>query len=302
MGNLCPAPSADFRKLFAATLQEFVGSFLFTAAFAIILGGGATVAGFDALAVGVIFAVLVYHGHGISGGQYNPAITIGVAISNPQFGSLRMLYYIIAQFIGAILGGVMAINLITETSTFPMVSDGFSQPKAFLVEFFFSFVLVFTVLRMNEKEDDWGFYAGAVQFVGAACSLGLTGAMFNPALAAGLFAGSEELSEIDGQDSKDFWVFIFAPVLGGIFAALYTSLLNLLKDGGVSEDTSSDEYTSDNETPGGAVQMGNYPTQGAVQPRPPVTQPVVPVQPYQPNIPQPQYGGQPQYGAPSRAY
>jgi len=298
MGQMCPGsvPSAGFRKLFAATLQEFVGSFLFTAAFAIILGGGATVAGFDALAVGVVFAVLVYHGHGISGGQYNPAITIGVAISNPQFGSLRMLYYIIAQFIGAILGGVMAINLITETSTFPMVGDGFSQPKAFLVEFFFSFLLVFTVLRMNEKEDDLGFYAGGVQFVGAACSLGLTGAMFNPALAAGLFAGSEELSEIDGQDSKDFWIFIFAPILGGIFAALYTSLLNLLKDGGVgSEDTSSDEYTSDNETPGGGVQMANYPTQGAVQPRPPVTQPVVPVQ-------QPQYGGQPQYGAPSRAY
>jgi len=294
MGAICPTPSPGMRRLVAASLQEFVGSFLFTAAVAIILGGNATVAGFEALAIGVVFAVLVFHGLGVSGGQYNPAITIGIAISNPQFGSLRMVYYLVAQFVGAILGGLMAINLITEVSTFPEVSQGFSQPKAFLLEFFFAFILVFTVVRTNEKGDDYGFYVGAVQFVGTACCLGLTGAMFNPALAAGLYAGSEHLDEID--DPKDFWVYMFAPIIGGIFAALYSSLLAMLQEGVVEADTSSDEYTSDNETPGGAVQMAY--TQGApapvvpVQPvvRPPLNQPVA--------YPVPQ----PQYGVPAQAY
>jgi len=295
--------------LMAATLAEFVGAFLFTAAFAIIRGGGATVAGFDALAIGVILAVLVFQGIGISGGQYNPAITIGVAISNAQFGSLRMVYYIVAQFVGAILGGLMAINLLTEVETIPAVSPGFSQPKAFLLEFFFAFVLVYTVIRTNEKGDDYGFYVGAVHFVGAAASLGLTGAMFNPALAAGLYAGSEHLDSLD--DANDFWVFLFAPIIGGIFAALYASLLTLLQEGAADVDTSSDEYTSDNETAGrpGAVQLAYTPAalnvlQGApVQQGPPATvQPVV-QPPYQPAV-RPPYGipTQPQYGMPAQAY
>jgi len=283
------------RRLVAASLQEFVGSFLFTAAVAIILGGGATTTGFDALAIGVVFAVLVFHGLGVSGGQYNPAITIGIAISNPQFGSLRMVYYLVAQFVGAILGGLMAINLITEVSTFPEVSQGFSQPKAFLLEFFFAFILVFTVVRTNEKGDDYGFYVGAVQFVGAACSLGLTGAMFNPALAAGLYAGSEHLDAID--DPKDFWIYMFAPIIGGIFAALYSSLLGMLQEGVVEADTSSDEYTSDNETPGGAVQMAY--TQGAAVPAVPVTMTGPQANVVRPPINQPY---QPQYGVPAQAY
>jgi len=298
MGAICPTPSPGMRRLVAASLQEFVGSFLFTAAVAIILGGGATInTGFEALAIGVVFAVLVFHGLGVSGGQYNPAITIGIAISNPQFGSLRMVYYLVAQFVGAILGGLMAINLITEVSTFPVISSGFSQPKGFLLEFFFAFILVFTVVRTNEKGDDYGFYVGAVQFVGAACSLGLTGAMFNPALAAGLYAGSEHLDAID--DPKDFWIYMFAPIIGGIFAALYSSLLGMLQEGVVEADTSSDEYTSDNETPGGAVQM-TY-TQGAAVQAVPVTMtgPQAAGVVNRPPINQPY---QPQYGVPAQAY
>jgi len=281
IGYLC---SDEYRRYMAPILAEFTGTFLFTASVALIAAGGTANAAMDALAIGVTLSILVFHGLGISGAQYNPAITIGVAITNSTFGMTRLIYYILAQLLGGALGGLMAINLITEERTVPEIAVGFSQPKAFFLELFFAFLLVFTVIRTNEKRDGYGFYVGAVQFVGTMATLGLTDSTFNPALAVGLYAGSNHLAKLD--DTPDFWLFVFAPILGGILAAFYSAVLTNLQGGSSAEaDTSSDEYTSDNEaaTPGqvqlaytpGALAVLNQGAPAAVPaPQPAYTQPV----------------------------
>jgi len=274
--------------------MELMGSMLFTFTLAFIypIAAGPN-AYFGALAAGLAFAALVFSGLGISGGHYNPAITLGVAIDDPDFGWYRFVYYVVAQFIGAILGGVIAIDVIIEdasSNVVPTVASVASEPKALLVEILFAFFLVLVVLRTVQKQDMYGFLIGAVVSVGMIVTLDISGGSFNPAASTGLYIGA--LSVDDKTNVDSLWMYFLGPFLGAVFAALFNSILVFLQGKGNAYDYTTEESSDDEvvKPQPGYEQPQPQPTYSQPQPQPTYGQ-------QQPtyNQPQPSYGG---YGQP----
>jgi len=177
-----------------------------------------------ALAFGLVLLALVYAIGPVSGCHVNPAVTLGAVISGRVTLNEAVGYWVV-QFIGGIAGGAM---LKLMTSSFGKVVDRtgglgtdaygkhISEGGAFVLEIVLTFLLVFVVLMVTEKQ-------AAVGFAGLAIGLSLTvihlvgipldGTSVNPARALGpaLFEGGTALSQV--------WLFIVAPLVGGVLAA-----------------------------------------------------------------------------------
>lgn len=270
---------AQFRRLLAATFMEFMGSMLYAVVFS--LGIYSASVQSLAFAVGLAVAALTFIGLGISGGHYNPVISLCVAIDDADFGMMRLVYYVVAQFVGAIIGAVIVADVIANSKMLlpnPSHPDA-TMPKSILLEAVFTFFLVFTVLRVVHKKDMYGAVVGFVIFAGMATSTNLSGAVFNPSIATGLFVGA---SSVGKTEFDNLFMYFLGPFLGGLFASLFNSILMSLQGGGGdygTTDYSSDEYE----------QPKPQPTYD--QPQPTYDQP------------QPTYAApQPTYGAPQTSY
>jgi len=220
------------RKLIA----EFVGAFtlIFIGAGSIIsaqaLGGGVGGAGLItiALAHGLAIGVMVSAVGHVSGGHFNPAVSIGAWVT--QKLSLRdLITYIGAQLSGAIAGAALLRLAIPEDYWKPVnlgipgvsaVSDG----QAVLIEAILTFFLVWVVYATAiDPDGSFGKVAGlAIGFVIAMdIMMGgpFTGAAMNPARAFGpaLLSG-----EWTGQ-----WVYWVGPIAGGVLAGTLYDLFIL---------------------------------------------------------------------------
>jgi len=283
---------AQFRRLLAATFMEFMGSMLYAVVFSLGLFTGSEPS--LAFAVGIAVAALTFIGLGISGGHYNPVISLAVAIDDPDFGIMRFVYYIVAQFVGAIIGGVIVADVIANSKMLlpnPNHTNNLDMPKSILIEAVFTFFLVFTVLRVVHKKDMYGAVVGFVIFAGMSTSLNISGAVFNPSIATGLYVGA---SSVGNTEFDNLFMYFLGPFLGGLFASLFNSILMSLQGGGGdygTTDYSSDEYEQPKPT-------YDQPTYDQPKPQPTYDQP----QPTYGNQPQPTYGApqQPTYGSPQQ--
>ncbi len=207
------------------------------------LGGtGSIAAGVvaTALAFGLVLVALVYAIGPISGCHVNPAVTMGF-ITSGRMKLAEGLCYMVAQVIGAI-GGAYLLYWIFTTSPFYSKSkqglgvDGYgkvsllhvSQGGAFLVEVVLTMIFVSVVLFATHKAAIQGAAGVAIGFALVMVHLvgiPLTGTSVNPARSLGpaLVVGGTALSQL--------WVFIVAPLVGGILAAvLHMALADRSKD------------------------------------------------------------------------
>ncbi len=176
-----------------------------------------------AFAFGLAVVAMAYAIGGISGCHINPAITIG-ALCSGRISGKDATFYIIAQIIGAIAGSAL-IYLLTSTGTnagpTTTGANGYVEGgamQAFLAEMIFTFVFVLVVLGTTDPQKGAGKFAGlaiglTLVLVHIVC-IPITGTSVNPARSIGpaLFEGGKALSQI--------WLFILAPVTGGILASL----------------------------------------------------------------------------------
>ncbi|HEX5435589.1 MAG TPA: aquaporin [Gemmatimonadaceae bacterium] len=195
-------------------LTEFIGTFFLVLTVILSVHYSAAIAG---LAIGSILMVMVYMGGPISGGHYNPGISLGVALRGKlSFG--EMIAYWITQCVGAICAGLIGWLLVGHPSA-PGVGafTGIGIVRALVAEFVFSFALVLTVLTTATSARTAGnsYFGLAIGFtVGAGVfAVGaLTGAAFNSAVGLGVcFFGLSAWA--------NFWVYIVANLVGGIVAA-----------------------------------------------------------------------------------
>ena len=181
-----------------------------------------------ALAFGLVLLVLAYVIGPISGCHINPAVTIG-AWASGRISLTEAVGYGVAQFAGGILG---ALLLWGTFSTSPLYSrtktglgtDGWgaashihiSAGGAFLVEVIMTALFVFAVLGATSKTANAatagivvGFSLTMVHLIG----IPITGTSVNPARSLGpaLVVGGTALSQV--------WLFIVAPLVGGLVAA-----------------------------------------------------------------------------------
>jgi aquaporin Z len=224
----------DARKLMA----EFIGTAILvivavgtaTESFGFKVFGSSPSAGVvaTALAFGLVLIALVYAIGPISGCHVNPAVTIGFMAS----GRMKIqegIGYMVAQVAGAIAGAAVLWGMFNEIPSYSkgiqgMGTDGYaaqslthiSQSGAFIVEVVLTFIFVSVVLFATHKAAITGAAGLAIGMALAMVHLigiPLTGTSVNPARSLGpaLLVGGPALSQV--------WLFLAAPLVGGIVAA-----------------------------------------------------------------------------------
>jgi len=208
--------TSDFNKFLRPHVAEFIGTFVLVfAGCAAITVGKLSPAGV-ALTFALVIATMVYTFGHISGGQFNPAVSIGLAAGGHQSWA-RAGTFIVAQCLGAIAGAV-ALRL-TIGSTIAGVTNpagSVSTGEALAMEAIFTFVLVIVVTAI--ATDPRAPVEATALAVGGAIALGglaagpISGGSLNPARSLGpaLVVG----------DLTNLWIYIVAPIVGGVAAAL----------------------------------------------------------------------------------
>jgi aquaporin Z len=141
------------------------------------------------IAIGSILVAGVFAGGPVSGAHYNPAVSLAVTLrGNMSFQ--EMVLYMIAQVVGASLGGLCGGIVAGRFSTVGMGEEA-SYLQALLAEVVFTFALCFVVLSVatNPKVDKNQYYGLAIGLVvvsGAIAVGPISGGAFNPAVALGL--------------------------------------------------------------------------------------------------------------------
>lgn len=194
-------------------MMEMIGTFflVFTIGMSVLAGGDGVI---PPLAIGSVLMVMIYAGGHISGGHYNPAVTLGVWLRGRCAGK-DVIPYMLFQCIGAILAGFVVRYVMPVGQ--PQIRHLALMPEL-LAEFLFTFALVFVVLNSATSDDNNGnsFYGLAIGFTvmaGAFAVGGVASAAFNPAVAVGIsFMGMIAWTKI--------WIYLLANFAGGGFAAL----------------------------------------------------------------------------------
>lgn len=212
---------------------ELIGTFIL-----VLFGCGAAVIGGPAigftgiaLAFGLAIVAAAYGLGAISGAHLNPAVSFGMVAAG-RMTVAEAVSYSVAQIVGAILGAGVLYLIASGDTDFAMGewalgSNGYgpgylgeySLTAALVFEAVMTFLFVTVILGATGKGSAAGFAGLAIGLTLAAIHLvgiNVTGVSVNPARSIGpaLFAGGAAMAQL--------WVFIVAPLLGGIVAgALY---------------------------------------------------------------------------------
>jgi aquaporin Z len=171
------------------------------------------------LAIGAVLMVMVYAGGHVSGGHYNPAVTLA-ALVRGRCPLGTALPYMLVQLAGAAVAA-LCVGFLVGTGT-PLTVG--SVPKAFLAEFLFTFALAYVVLstatvRATSGNSYFGLAIGFTVVAGAFAVGPISGGAFNPAVAVGI--GMMKLVAF-----SDIWIHLSAGLLGGLVAGLAFKVIN----------------------------------------------------------------------------
>ncbi len=180
------------------------------------------------LAFGLVLTALVYTIGKVSGAHVNPAVSIACLIDK-RMSVLECVEYVVLQILGGIAGA--AVLMLIFGSSESLGANGYDTLSAlqsfvptmkvtagiaFLVEAILTFIFVLVVLATTKKENCFsGVIIGLTLALVHIFGIVFTGTSVNPARSIGpaLLSGGEALSQL--------WVFILAPLVGGILAALF---------------------------------------------------------------------------------
>ncbi len=216
----------DYLKRGAA---EFVGTFAL-----VFIGGGSAIYGSgnivgSALAYGFVIAVMVSAVGFISGGHFNPAVTLGFFVTR-RIAPVLALWYWLVQFAGAVLAALLLKWLLWSTIESesslgaPGLYSQISSGKGVVIEAVCTFFLVWVVFA-TAVDERGAFKQIAGLAIGFTIALdilmagGLTGGAMNPARAFG--------PQLVGDHWAHFWVWYIGPFAGGVIAASIYELLYL---------------------------------------------------------------------------
>ena len=199
---------------------EAIGAFFLTFVVGVSVLSGSV---FTPLAAGATLMVMIYAGGHVSGGHYNPAVTLAVLVRG-RIGISDAAAYWIAQVIGGVIAGILARAVVNPATVKTLILSGHTEAAAAVVELLITFALCYVVLNVATSKDQPGnqFFGLAIGFTVAAGAFavgGISGGAFNPAVTlgaatAGLFAWST------------VWVYLVVQLGAGVAAALAFRALN----------------------------------------------------------------------------
>jgi aquaporin Z len=211
-----------------ALAAEFIGTFMLMSS---VLGavfysfaapaGAAGIIGV-ALAIGVTVMALAFSIGHISGGHYNPAVTLGL-IAGGRVSSASAVGYIIAQCAGALAACAVFALIGKTTPTF--AANGYDQlsmikagmGSVFLIETVLTAFFLIVIMGATSKRAPAGFAPIAIGLALTAIhimAIPVSNASVNPArsLATAVFGGTTALSQV--------WLFWVAPILGAVIGGV----------------------------------------------------------------------------------
>ncbi len=199
-----------------ALWMEFVGTFVFVLTFGLAVVPP-SVGPFAPLAIGLMLAALMYAAGPISGGHFNPAVSLSVWLRGRCAARTAILYAVV-QFVAGALAGIL-VNYLRSggiiPSAIPAVHDAL---KVGAVEFIFTFTLAYVFLAVAASgkgagNSYFGFAVGATMIGGIYAGLPLSGGTYNPAVALG--------TSLMGVGNWNLlWIYLIAQFAGGALASL----------------------------------------------------------------------------------
>jgi aquaporin TIP len=232
--------SGDYIRRAAA---EFVGTFAL-----IFIGAGSVIFARTltdvALAHGLVIAVMVSAVGFISGGHFNPAVTLGMVVTRRIAIPLAVVYWITQLLAATAAAGLLgwllptSITGATWNNGTPTVATGLAAGHAVIIEAVLTFFLVWVVFA-TAVDDRGAFKQIAGLAIGFTIAFDillagvLTGGAMNPARAFG--------PELVSGDWTNWWVWVLGPLSGGAVAAVLYELLFLRSDAEAPGSTAVDE-------------------------------------------------------------
>jgi aquaporin Z len=179
------------------------------------------------LAFGLTVLTMAYAVGGISGGHFNPAVSLGLAVAN-RFEWRNLLPYWIAQVAGAVVAGGVLFVIATGKPEFApggfasngygaLSPSGYSLTAALLIEVVLTAGFLIVILGSTSKMVPAGFAPIAIGLALTLIhliSIPVTNTSVNPARSTGaaLFATTDALGQL--------WLFWLAPLLGAAIGGL----------------------------------------------------------------------------------
>ena len=230
------------KELLKKGIAECLGTFtlVFVACGVAALTGGTLVG--TALAFGLVIVAMAYSIGRISVCHINPAVSIAMLISK-KMTLKEFCVYVIAQIIGGFLGGLLIfgvakmanLNLLGDASNYVInnAQEGLTAGTiigSLLIEVVLTFLFVYVILNVTDSKNEGvgkkaGLIIGLTLTLVHLVGIPLTGTSVNPArslataINAAIFNNSTDaLAQV--------WIFLVAPLLGGVIAALVFKLMH----------------------------------------------------------------------------
>lgn len=180
-----------------------------------------------ALAFGLTVLTMAYAVGGISGGHFNPAVSVGLAVAG-KFPASSLVPYVIAQVAGGIVAALVLYFIATGKPGFELGGfasngygehspGGYSATSAFLIEVVMTFMFLFIILGSTHGRVPVGFAPIAIGLTLTLIhlvSIPVTNTSVNPARSTGvaLIVGDWAIAQL--------WMFWVAPIIGAVLGAL----------------------------------------------------------------------------------
>lgn len=200
-------------------LVEFIGMFLFVLVVGmVVIDPGAGI--LTPIAIGATLMILVYAGGHVSGGHYNPAVTLAVWLRG-RCSAADVVPYWISQ----ILGAFAASHVVLYLKGNPVVTPAeIKIVPAFIAEFIGTFALCYVVLNVATAKatagnSNYGLAIGFTVVVMAFALGGISGGAFNPAIATGI-------TLMHVEKTANLWIYFFSEFAGAALAALTFRFIN----------------------------------------------------------------------------
>lgn len=207
------------------------GSAVFAAAFPELGIGFAGVA----LAFGLTVLTMAYAVGHISGGHFNPAVSIGLAVGG-RFAPKDVVPYIVVQVVAAIVAAWVILHIAQGRPDFDIAVNGlaangygehspghYSMEAGFLAEVVLTFGFLIVILGATHKNAAAGFAGipiGLALTLIHLISIPITNTSVNPARSTGpaLFVGGDAVGQL--------WLFWVAPIIGAVLAGVVYNFLS----------------------------------------------------------------------------
>ena len=201
-------------------LAEFIGTFVLVFVACGVAGQTGGSLGVTSVAFGLVIVAMAYSIGNVSGCHINPAVSIAMLCAK-KMNLKDFIGYVVAQFLGAIAGAGVLMAVVGDAGKLGTnaLYNG-NAISSFIIEAVLTCIFVLAILGVTSKKE-FGGVAGLV--IGGALTLvhllgiNFTGTSVNPARSFGPALVAGNLSGI--------WVFLLAPLVGGILAAVLYGFL-----------------------------------------------------------------------------